>query len=81
MAQTCSCGSGATGLDVRAKAVQAPADASRTVGEIVAASPGALVVMQRFGINHCCGAGLTLAEAAAAAGTDLRALLDALSQA
>ena len=33
-----------------------------------------------MGINHCCGAQLTLAEAAAAAGVPLQALLEALNR-
>jgi iron-sulfur cluster repair protein YtfE (RIC family) len=42
---------------------------------------GALEVMKAMGINHCCGAGLTLSEAAAAAGVPLDALLIALNEA
>jgi len=79
MARICSCRSNATDGDNMAR--PARADASRTVGEIVADSPGALAIMQRFGLNHCCGGGLTLAEAAASAGADLDALLAALSDA
>ncbi|HSF02081.1 MAG TPA: DUF542 domain-containing protein, partial [Solirubrobacterales bacterium] len=55
--------------------------ADQTVGEVAGGSPHALEVLQRFGINHCCGAGLTLAEAAAASGADLQALLAALRRA
>jgi uncharacterized protein (DUF2249 family) len=55
--------------------------ATHTVGEVVARSPRALEVMQEFGINHCCGAGLTLAEAAAAAGVSTEALLSAVRRA
>jgi iron-sulfur cluster repair protein YtfE (RIC family) len=40
--------------------------------------PGALEVLKANGINHCCGAHLTLREAAAAAGTSLDGLLEAL---
>jgi iron-sulfur cluster repair protein YtfE (RIC family) len=36
--------------------------------------------MKEMGINHCCGAHLTLREAAAAAGVPLEALLDALNR-
>ena len=35
--------------------------------------------MQEMGINHCCGAQLTLREAAASAGVPLDALLAALN--
>jgi iron-sulfur cluster repair protein YtfE (RIC family) len=40
--------------------------------------PGALGVLKANGINHCCGAHLTLREAAAAAGTPLDSLLESL---
>jgi regulator of cell morphogenesis and NO signaling len=53
----------------------------QTVGQVAGRSPRALAILQRFGINHCCGANLTLAEAAAAAGADLGALLAALREA
>jgi iron-sulfur cluster repair protein YtfE (RIC family) len=36
--------------------------------------------MKELGINHCCGAHLTLREAAAAAGVPLDALLAALNE-
>lgn len=58
-----------------------PGAAGQTVSEIASRSPRTLEVLQRFGINHCCGAGLTLAEAAASAGADLQALLAALDEA
>jgi iron-sulfur cluster repair protein YtfE (RIC family) len=38
-------------------------------------------VLQRLGVNHCCGAHLTLREAAAAAGVELPVLLRALDEA
>ena len=59
----------------------APICASQTVGEVAHAYPGALEAMKRLGINHCCGAQLTLAEAAAAAGVPLDVLLGALQEA
>jgi iron-sulfur cluster repair protein YtfE (RIC family) len=37
--------------------------------------------MKEMGINHCCGAHLTLREAAATAGVPLEALLAALNEA
>ena len=52
-------------------------NAEMTVAQ-VAREPGALDVLTRLGINHCCGAGLSLREAAAAAGVPLDALLAAL---
>ena len=36
--------------------------------------------MRDLGINHCCGAGLTLAEAAAAAGVAVERLLEVLNE-
>jgi len=68
----CSCGHG----DSRAVAI-CP---GRTVGDVVRDIPGAREVMEKMGVNHCCGAGLTLREAAAAAGVPLEDLLDALTQ-
>ena len=50
----------------------------RTVGDVVRDNPGAREVMEKLGINHCCGAGLTLREAAAAAGMPFDELLGAL---
>jgi len=39
---------------------------------------GAVDVLRAKGINHCCGAHLTLSEAAASAGASLESLLEAL---
>ncbi len=50
------------------------------VGDVAHHRPGALEVMKAMGINHCCGAQLTLQEAAAAAGVPLEALLSALNE-
>ena len=55
-----------------------PTTADRTVEDVSHQSPGALAILKAKGINHCCGAHLTLREAAAAAGTPLDDLLDAL---
>jgi uncharacterized protein (DUF2249 family) len=54
-------------------------DAERTVEAIAREHPGAREVMARLGINHCCGAHLTLAEAAAAAGVSLETLAEMLA--
>jgi iron-sulfur cluster repair protein YtfE (RIC family) len=51
--------------------------AEQTVAE-VSKRPGALEVLQGLGVNHCCGAHLSLREAAAAAGVSLDELLRAL---
>ena len=53
--------------------------AGDVVGQVARDHAGALDVMKALGINHCCGAGLTLAEAAAAAGVSVDRLLDALN--
>jgi iron-sulfur cluster repair protein YtfE (RIC family) len=55
-------------------------NAEMTVAEVTR-EPGALDILKRMGINHCCGAGLSLREAAAAAGVPLDVLLDALESA
>ena len=47
----------------------------------VSKRPGAPEVFQRLGINHCCGAHLSLREAAAAAGVPLDQVLSALDDA
>ena len=59
---------------------QIPIQANHIVGDVAHQHAGTLEVMQRMGINHCCGAQLTLAEAAAAAGIPLQALLEALNR-
>ncbi len=66
MAHECSCHSAST------------LDTADTVGDLVRRHPGALEILKALGINHCCGAHLTLAEAAAAAGVPLEALRAAL---
>ncbi|HET7874372.1 MAG TPA: DUF542 domain-containing protein [Methylomirabilota bacterium] len=73
MAHTCGCHAGHTpGL---------PAiTADLTVGDVAHHYPGTLDVMKQLGINHCCGAQLTLKEAAAAAGLEVEGLLDALNE-
>lgn len=57
-----------------------PVRPEQTVADVAGHRPGALDVMKEMGINHCCGAHLTLREAAAAAGVSLDALLAALSE-
>jgi regulator of cell morphogenesis and NO signaling len=48
--------------------------------EDVSRDPRALAVLKDMGINHCCGAPLTLSEAAAAAGVPVDKLVAALNQ-
>ena len=52
----------------------------RTVAEI-ARDPRALEVLKAKGVNHCCGAHLSLREAAAAAGVPLDEILAAIEAA
>jgi iron-sulfur cluster repair protein YtfE (RIC family) len=73
---TCGCGHGTKPL-----AIASPAVTAETTVEEVKNRPGALDVLQRFGINHCCGAHLPLREAAAAAGVRVEEVLEALAPA
>jgi iron-sulfur cluster repair protein YtfE (RIC family) len=75
MATSCGCGCGHKGA-VRESATRYTGD---TIVREVAADPAGLAVLERFGLNHCCGAHLSLREGAAAAGVDLDFLLAALS--
>jgi len=70
---TCGCGHGIT-----VSTMTPPLTADTTVDE-AKRRPGALDVLERFGINHCCGAPLALREAAAAAGASLDEVLSALA--
>jgi tRNA 2-thiouridine synthesizing protein A len=56
-----------------------PVHADQTVDDIIRRHAGALELFKRAGINHCCGAHLSLREAAAAAGAPLGTLLLALN--
>lgn len=77
MDKACSCGNhGASHVALKLPTVTA----DQTVAE-AARRPGALEIMQRLGVNHCCGAGLTLTEAAASAGIPLATLLEELEKA
>jgi iron-sulfur cluster repair protein YtfE (RIC family) len=78
MTDACGCqGHGSRGLGIGRK--DAGARAAQTVAE-VSKDPRALDTLKRLGINHCCGAHLSLAEAAAAAGVPLAELLQALDE-
>ena len=69
MTHTCGCSSGS---------IASPITAERTVEDVSPDVPGALEVLKAKGINHCCGAHLTLREAAASAGTPLEDLIETL---
>jgi iron-sulfur cluster repair protein YtfE (RIC family) len=71
---TCGCGHQSKGV-----AVALPRLTAEMSVEEIKRRPGALEVLQRFGINHCCGAHLPLREAAAAAGVRVADVLDALA--
>jgi iron-sulfur cluster repair protein YtfE (RIC family) len=71
----CQCHSPAT-----AQTAGAPMTADLTVGDVAHRYAGALDIMKEMGINHSCGAHLTLREAAASAGVPLEGLLDALNR-
>jgi uncharacterized protein DUF542 len=77
MAHACGCQHGSSGDCGNALA---PIRPEETVGEVVRRIPGALQIMKEMGINHCCGAGLTLAEAAASVGMPVGTVLAALSE-
>ena len=57
-----------------------PVRAEQTVADVTHQRPGALEILKEMGINHCCGAHLSLREAAASAGVSLEALLAALNE-
>jgi iron-sulfur cluster repair protein YtfE (RIC family) len=73
---TCGCGHGATPV-----ALALPRLTADTTVEEAKRRPGALDVLQRLGINHCCGAHLPLREAAAAAGVPVETVLNELTRA
>jgi iron-sulfur cluster repair protein YtfE (RIC family) len=52
-----------------------------TVASVAQRSPGALEAVKALGLNHCCGAHLTLAEAAASAGVPLETVVTRLQEA
>jgi regulator of cell morphogenesis and NO signaling len=52
-----------------------------TVEATARRSPQGLPILQRFGIDTCCGGHLTLAQAAAAAGVPVETVLEALEPA
>lgn len=56
-------------------------DAGETLNELVARAPETLPVLQRFGLDTCCGGALTLAVAAQHHGLEVAELLAALREA
>ena len=55
-------------------------DRDQTVHEVLDAHPELRPVFEALGLNHCCGAHLTLTEAAASAGVPLERVLAALGE-
>jgi regulator of cell morphogenesis and NO signaling len=53
---------------------------ARTVNDLLRETPAAAAVLNRLGIDTCCGGSLSLAEAAASVGLPLAELLAALPQ-
>lgn len=51
-----------------------------TVNDLLRQTPAAAAVLNRLGIDTCCGGSLSLAEAAASVGIPLSQLLAALQQ-
>ena len=55
-------------------------DPNQTVHEVLEAHPELRPVFEGLGLNHCCGAHLTLTEAAASAGVPLERVLASLGE-
>jgi iron-sulfur cluster repair protein YtfE (RIC family) len=79
MAESCGCGCGHGDKTLTIAARPGRYAGDERVGD-VARDPAALSVLERFGLNHCCGGHLSLREGAAAAGAELPALLRALEE-
>jgi len=75
MATSCGCGCGHRD---ESRAAVARYTAATPVGD-AARDPAGRAVLERFGLNHCCGAHLSLREGAAAAGAALDDVLAALN--
>ena len=55
-------------------------DRSQTVAAVLEAHPEVRPVFEALGLNHCCGAHLTLTEASASAGVPLERVLASLGE-
>ena len=55
-------------------------DPNQTVHQVLEAHPELRPVFEALGLNHCCGAHLTLTEAAASAGVPLERVLASLGE-
>lgn len=56
-------------------------DPSLTINEIVARNPETIAVFNRFGMDTCCGGGVSVVDAARRDGLDLDQILAALRDA
>jgi hypothetical protein len=85
MGQTCGCGCchSASPSPVEAGPMTRPLALmpEDTVEAAARRSPQGLPILQRFGIDTCCGGHLTLAQAAASAGVPVETVLRALEPA
>jgi len=77
MSQMCGCSHGEASVCDATGLTLAPED---TVATAVRRSPRALEILRGFGIDTCCGGGLTLAQAAASAGIPAERVLRALGE-
>jgi iron-sulfur cluster repair protein YtfE (RIC family) len=77
MAHDCGCHHGSLGAVGK---ILTPIEPEQTVEEVAHHHTGTLEIMKQMGINHCCGAHLTLTQAAASAGVPLDTLLAALNE-
>jgi iron-sulfur cluster repair protein YtfE (RIC family) len=77
MSHACGCHDheGATETPVQIHKPGQALSGEDTVGEVASRSPRALAVIQELGLNHCCGAHLTLTQASATAGVPVEAVL------
>ena len=76
MTTSCQCGCGHRAAEARRAAT--PRYQAETIVAEVVRDPAARAVLERLGVNHCCGAHLSLREGAAAAGVSIETLLAAL---
>lgn len=87
MDHACGCHHGAAAPESRLVGITRPGQPAPaitpdlTVDAVSRRSPRALAVMKELGINHCCGAYLTLSQAAASAGVPIETLLRAVNEA
>ncbi|HTJ24235.1 MAG TPA: DUF542 domain-containing protein [Gemmatimonadaceae bacterium] len=56
-------------------------DPAQTINEIVARHPETIAIFNRFGMDTCCGGGVSVEEAARRDGLDVAQILSALREA